>query len=39
MLLTVTRPLEEVASAVQGMRHLDTLDVISIQEMHAQLVA
>jgi carbamoyl-phosphate synthase large subunit len=26
-------------AAVQGMRHLDTLDVISIQEMHAQLAA
>jgi carbamoyl-phosphate synthase large subunit len=26
-------------AAVQGMRHLDNLDVISIQEMHAQLVA
>ena len=25
-------------AAVQGMRHLDTLDVISIQEMHAQLL-
>ena len=26
-------------AAVQGMRHLDTLDVISIQEMHAQLAS
>jgi carbamoyl-phosphate synthase large subunit len=26
-------------AAVQGMRHLDTLDVLSIQEMHAQLAA
>jgi carbamoyl-phosphate synthase large subunit len=26
-------------AAVQGMRHLDHLDVISIQEMHAQLAA
>ncbi len=26
-------------AAVQGMRHLDTLDVNSIQEMHAQLAA
>jgi carbamoyl-phosphate synthase large subunit len=26
-------------AAVQGMRHMDHLDVISVQEMHAQLVA
>jgi carbamoyl-phosphate synthase large subunit len=26
-------------AAVQGMRYLDSLDVISVQEMHAQLRA
>jgi carbamoyl-phosphate synthase large subunit len=26
-------------AAVEGMRHMDQLDVISIQEMHAQLIA
>jgi len=26
-------------AAVEGMRHMDQLDVISVQEMHAQLLA
>jgi carbamoyl-phosphate synthase large subunit len=26
-------------AAVEGMQHMDHLDVISVQEMHAQLVA
>jgi carbamoyl-phosphate synthase large subunit len=26
-------------AAVEGMQHLDSLDVISVQEMHAQLTA
>jgi carbamoyl-phosphate synthase large subunit len=26
-------------AAVEGMKYMDTLDVISVQEMHAQLAA